>query len=129
MDLWIPLHFSDAYVHQELKDDKLTLKIAKSWSEVCRVRDELEEVVKEILVPTTTEILSCVLREKDGPGYPTTRKTQYTDMELRRQAFRLSEQIKSLHHVWKDGEIVETRVVYKRSVQAKLQLDLERAYH
>jgi hypothetical protein len=132
VDLWMPLKLTNERIHQELKGDELLLKFSESWSyhsDYRNLQKNLEECLREIIVPTTTEIYTCVLKESTGWGDPIKKRTQFTDMQLRNRYFRLSEQIKSLHHVWKDGEIVETRVVYKRSIPAKLKLDLERAYY
>ena len=121
---WIPLDIACFYEYN-VEESTLTLHISKK---VIRHEGDLwvayETFLHDILVPTTTEILSCKISEDD---YGCTER-EYTDLELRGQRLHLPQLIRSIHHVWEDGVIAETRVVYKRTIPASQELDLDRLY-
>jgi hypothetical protein len=85
---------------------------------------DYETFLHDVIVPTTTEITYCKISEDDYGN----RTQLYTDLELRGCKLNLQQLIRSVHHVWQDGVIAETRVVYKRGIPGNQQLDLERLY-
>jgi len=81
-------------------------------------------ILHDIIVPTTSEIIFCCISSDD---YGNERK-YYTDTELRRIPFSLSNVVRNIRHKWEDGMIVETTVIYKRSIKKTQELDLDRCY-
>jgi len=41
----------------------------------------------------------------------------------------LNKLIKHIEHKWEGGDIVETRIVYKRSIKKAQEIDLNRCFH
>jgi hypothetical protein len=85
-----------------------------------------EEFMRDIIVPISSDITICSIESDD---YILT-KYNYTDTELRGKSFNLRDMIKSVEHTFNEDhtEIIETRVVYKRSIKALQFMDLDRAY-
>ena len=52
----------------------------------------------------------------------------YTDSELRGRYLNLKDLIKHINHIIEGDEIVETRVIYKRSIPQELEENLTRCY-
>jgi hypothetical protein len=121
---WIPLDIANFYKY-DLSGSMLILHLAKK---VNRHEGDLwtdyETFLHDVIVPTTTNILSCKISEDDFGC----RERIYTDMELRGQRLNLQQLIRSIHHVVKDGYIQETRVVYKRGIPVSQEIDLDRLY-
>jgi hypothetical protein len=124
LECWIPLDIASFYGY-ELSGSQLTIHLSKK---VHRHEGDLwaayETFLHDILVPTTTEITSCKISSDDYGC----RERIYTDLELRGKRLDLPQLIRSVHHVWEEGCISETRVVYKRGIPASQQLDLDRLY-
>ena len=85
-----------------------------------------EEFLRDIIVPITSRITSCVIASDDFGDM----RWVYTDTQLRNVRFSLQDKIKRIEHVFsEDGnEIVETRVIYKRSIDVIQRIDLDREY-
>ena len=81
-------------------------------------------ILQDMFVPTTSEIISCRITSDD---YGDERHI-YTDSQLRGIPFSLTNMVKSIHHKWEDGMIIETTVTYKRSIKKTQELDLDRCY-
>jgi hypothetical protein len=122
---WLPLDIASFYGYT-LEESTFTLHISKKVNKhEGNLWNDYETFLHDILVPTTTEITFCTISEDD---YGCTER-MYTDLELRGQHLNLQQLVRSLHHIWEDGVIVETRVVYKRGLPANQKLDLERLYN
>ena len=125
---WIALDIGHHFYEYELSGaigTQLTLHISKKVNRhEGNLWADYETFLHDILIPTTTEIISCKISEDD---YGCTERI-YTDLELRGKRLDLQQLIRSVHHVWEDGCISETRVVYKRGIPASQELDLDRLY-
>ncbi len=128
IETWIDLNINDHFHEYELKPDNIfTCRIEKK---VIRHDGDLWEdllaFVKDILVPISGEIISCEISSDDFGD----RRQTYTDLELRGGRLDLRSIIKSVKHIHdSDGNISETRVIYKRSIPEQQRLDLDRCYH
>lgn len=85
---------------------------------------DYEEFLKHIIVPISSEIISCTIEEDDWAM----RKEIYTDAQLRNIKFRLQEWIDRVEHMYEDDQIVETRVIYKRPFKKSLETDVTRMF-
>lgn len=85
---------------------------------------DYEEFLKHIIVPISSNILSCRIHEDDMME----REEIYTDAQLRNIQFRLDQCVDYVEHIYEDDMIVETRVVYKRPFKRELELDVTRMY-
>lgn len=125
IEIWIKLQLK-YFAHYEMKDDNtFTCKIRKrcNWHKG-DLREDMEAFVKDILVPITSEITFCTITIDDYDIC-----THYTDLELRGGGrLNLREIIKSIRHIYDGDEIVETRVIYKRSIKPFQKIDLDRCY-
>jgi hypothetical protein len=125
IDIWVSLDIAHHFYEYDISANRFQCTIRKKvnrhpgdlWT-------SLEEFVKDILVPTSSEILFCKISSDDYGD----REREYTDLELRGGRLYLSDIVRSLHHIWIDGTIAETRVIYKRGVPKSQQMDLERCY-
>ncbi len=128
IDIWNDLKIGSHFYEYELEDDIFTCKISKkvNWHSGCRLQDDYEKFLKDIIVPITSEIIECQI-ESDDYGDMI---WYYSDSELRNIYFKLEDRIKNIEHTYNDdmSEILETRVVYKHSIKKKYFLDLQRAY-
>lgn len=81
--------------------------------------------LKDIIIHITSEISQCSIYDDSSD---ITRS--YTDSELRGKRFCLENSIKSIEHTYNEDmtEIIETRVVYKRSIKKIHFIDLNREY-
>lgn len=88
------------------------------------LREAYEEFLREIIVPITSRITSCVIASDDFWDM----RWVYTDTQLRNVRFSLQDKIKRIEHVFSEGgnEILETRVIYKRSIDVIQRIDLDR---
>ena len=126
LDMWRPLHLNYFREYEIGSDNIFTCQISKK---VNTYRGDLWEdlltFVKEILVPLSSEITYCRIMSDDFGD----RTQLYTDLELRGGRLVLQPLIKTLKHIYdEDGDIVETRITYKRSIKKSQGLDLDRAY-
>lgn len=126
LSLWGPLDLNYFHEHELGPDNTFTCQISKK---VINHRGDLWEdlltFVKEILVPLSSEITFCRIMSDDFGD----RTQLYTDLELRNGHLNLQQLIKYLKHTYdEDGDIVETRIIYKRSIKKLQALDLDRAY-
>ena len=85
---------------------------------------DYEEFLKHIIVPISSKILSCTISEDDC----TMREEVYTDAQLRNIQFRLGDLVDHVEHVYEEGVIVETRVIWKRGFSRELELDVTRMF-
>ena len=115
-DNWESLHLCK-FLQYTFEDGTLNLELFDDGMYYVYV-----EFLKDIIVPTTTEIMECEITDLNV----TTRV--YTDLELRGKRLDLQQLIRSVHHVWEEGCISETRVVYKRGIPASQELDLTRLF-
>lgn len=126
LDLWRPLDLNYFQQYELQSDNTFSCQISKK---VINHRGDLWEdlltFVKEILVPLSSEITYCRIMSDDFGDA----KRFYTDLELRDGRLNLQQLIKSLKHIYdEDGDIVETRIIYKRSIKKLQTLDLDRCY-
>ena len=84
----------------------------------------MEMFLKDVIVPTTAVIYSCEIESDDYGDM----KWVYTDLELRGGSLHLQEIVRSVEHVWIEGAIAETRVVYKRGIPKHQRQDLDRLF-
>jgi hypothetical protein len=125
VDIWLKLDLGHHFYKYDVSGNRFTCKISKKVNRhTGDLWKDLEEFVKDIIVPTTSVISFCEISSDDYGDH----KREYTDLELRGGRLQLRDMVRSLHHTWIDGAIAETRVVYKRSVPSNQQVDLERAY-
>lgn len=125
VDIWLTLDVGHHFYEYDLSGSKFTCKISKKVNRHAGdLWKDLEEFVKDILVPATSVIHFCKLSSDDYGD----QEREYTDLELRGGRLALRDIVRSLQHVWVDGAIAETRVVYKRSIPGNQQIDLERAF-
>ncbi len=90
------------------------------------LREAYEGFLRDIIVPISSRITSCTIASDDYGDV----RWVYTDTQLRGGPFRLQDKIKCIEHVFSEdgGEIIETRVIYKRSIDVLQRLDLDREY-
>jgi superfamily I DNA and/or RNA helicase len=90
------------------------------------LKQDYERILKDIIVPITSEIISCNVESDDFGDMI----WYYSDSELRNIQFRLQDKIKEIHHVYDENNtgIIETRVIYKHSIKPIQLLDLNREY-
>lgn len=81
--------------------------------------------IEDIIVPISSEINYCSIYDDSSD---ITRV--YTDSELRGIHFSLKDNVKSIEHTYNEDmtEIIETRVIYKRSIKKSQFIDLNRSY-
>ena len=81
--------------------------------------------LEDIIVPISSEISACSIYDDSSD---ITRV--YTDSRLRGTLFSLGDKVKSIEHTYNEDmtEIIETRVIYKRSIKKSQFIDLNRAY-
>jgi hypothetical protein len=89
------------------------------------LRDAYLEFLQNIIVYISSEISKCSIYDDSSD---ITR--DYTDLELRHIYFRLENNIKSIEHTYNEDmtEIIETCVIYKRSIKKSQFIDLNRSY-
>lgn len=129
IDIWRDLGIEDSFHEYKFDDNGVfSCKISKKFNRYDGdLRKAYETFIKDIIVPISSEIWDCyTVSEIFGNS-----KTVYTDLELRGGYFRLDEKIKYVEHTYsEDGsEILESRVVYKRSIKKSQEMDLNRAYN
>lgn len=126
VDIWYDLKISNHYYEYDIDENNIfTCKISKKvGSHEGELWSDFEHFLKDIIVPISEEIMECKI-ESDDYG---DRVQIYTDMELRGQSFNLKNMIKLVEHIWEDGEIVGTKLIYKRSVKSNKEVDLNRLY-
>lgn len=125
IEIWIKLDINRFHIYKLKDDNTFTCLIQKRCNRhEGDLRDDMEAFVKDILVPITSEISSCTITVDDYDI-----RTHYTDLELRGGGrLNLREIIKSITHIYDGDDIVETRVVYKRSIKSLQKIDLDRCY-
>ena len=127
IDIWNALEIGHHFQKYELENNQWSFKLCNkvTWHNG-DLRQDYEAFLKDILVPITSEISYCEIKSDDCGDV----RYQYTDTELRRIPFNLRDQIKSVEHTYNEGrtEILESRVIYKRSIKPIQFLDLDRAY-
>lgn len=80
--------------------------------------------LKDIIVPISSKIIDCTIQEDDWNN----KFEIYTDSELRGIPFDVNNMIKSFKHIYKDGKIIGTNIIYKRSIDESYRIDLDRFY-
>lgn len=126
IDIWCGLCINNFYKY-ELKENGIF---------VCEIRKKVNRhhgdlwqdyltFVKDIIVPISSEITECVISSDDFGD----RTQEYTDLELRGGRLELNKLIKHIEHKWEGGDIIETRIVYKRSIKKAQEIDLNRCFH
>jgi len=126
VDIWRLLdidHFYQYSVKEGVFSCEISIKVTEYEGDL---RKAYETFLKDVIVPMTSEILTCVI-ESDDFGDA---RYVYSDAELRNVMFSLRDMIKVVEHTYNEdrSEILESRVVYKRSIPRRLFLDLNRAY-
>ena len=126
VDIWRLLdidHFYQYSVEGAVFSCEISIKVPSYSGDL---REAYETFLKEIVAPMTSEILECEI-ESDDFGDA---RYVYSDAELRNVVFSLRDAIRTVTHTYSDdgNEILESRVVYKRSIPRRLFLDLNRAY-
>ena len=125
VDIWLKLDIGHCFYKYDISGSRFKCKISKKVNRhTGDLWKDLEEFVKDIIVPTTSAISFCELSSDDYGD----QRREYTDLELRGGRLQLRDMVRSLQHTWIDGAIAETRIVYKRSIPANQQVDLERAF-
>jgi len=126
IDIWLTLDLNHFYEYKLSDDGIFTCHIERK---VNTYKGDLWQdyltFVKDIIVPISSEITECVISSDDFGD----RTQEYTDLELRGGRLELNKLIKQIEHKWEDGEIVETRIVYKRSIKKAQEIDLNRCFH
>jgi hypothetical protein len=126
IDIWISLDIGPRFYEYDISGNRFRCKISKKVNRhTGNLWSDLENVVKDILVPTSSEILSCKISSDDYGDH----ERVYTDLELRGGRLYLASLVRSVQHTWVDGTIAETRVIYKRGIPPYQQVDLERCYN
>jgi hypothetical protein len=128
LQFWLSLDIGPVFYEYDLHGNELEMKLSKkvirhkqgSWG----LKQDYEAFLHYIVVPTTTCIHSCQI-ESDDFGDDV---WQYSDSELRGRSFRTKELIGEVTHVWDQGAIVETRIVYKKPILSHQEVDLNRFY-
>ena len=129
VDIWRNLDIDGSFYNYTFNKDsrEFSCKISKKVGDYNGdLREAYEEFLRDIIVPITSRITSCVIASDDfGNAHRV-----YTDTQLRNVRFSLQDKIKCIEHVFSaDGnEIVETRVIYKRSIDVIQRIDLDREY-
>jgi hypothetical protein len=129
--IWKKLQIGSSHIYARINDDNVCeISIKKEVREHYRgmkLEDDYMVFLYDIIVPITTEIWDCDFTDDMISDKPII----YTDTELRGRQFKLQDIVKSIEHVRSDDgtEIYETKVVYKRGLDAKLyEEDLVKAY-
>jgi hypothetical protein len=126
LECWMSLRIDPLFYGYALKDDTFELHISKKVNHHHgNLRTDMEQFVKDVLVPTTSFIHLCEIKSDDYGDS----KWIYTDLELRGGSLYLHQIVRSVQHVWIEGEIAESRVIYKRGIPKHQQLDLDRLFH
>jgi hypothetical protein len=127
IDIWKTLDIASRFQEYSLQGYEFKCEISKLLRDHNGdLREDYVKFVKDILVPITSEITYCEIESDDCGDY----RYYYTDTELRNISFNLRDKIKSVHHIYNEGctEILESRVIYKHSIQKRQFTDLDRAY-
>lgn len=127
VDIWNTLEIGHHFQDYTLEGGIWKIRICKKviWHNG-DLREDYESFLRDILVPITSEISYCEIESDDFGDV----RYYYTDSELRNISFNLRDQIKIVEHTYNEDhtEILESRIVYKRSIKTLQFLDLERAY-
>jgi hypothetical protein len=127
IDIWTDLQIGHHFQEYKLQGSTWTFRLSKkvNWHNG-DLKQDYESFLKDLVAPITSEISSCEIESDDFGD----QKWRYSDSELRNVTFNLRDQIKYVEHTYNHDhtEILETRIVYKRSIKALQTLDLERAY-
>jgi hypothetical protein len=129
VDIWRDLDIDGSFYDYTFDKDssEFSCEISKKVTEhVGDLRTAYEEFLRDIIVPITSRITSCAIQSDDHGDM----RWVYTDTQLRNVRFSLQDKIKCIEHVFsEDGnEILETRVIYKRSIDVIQRIDLDREY-
>jgi hypothetical protein len=125
IDNWIKLRIGHHWYEYSFSNGTFACQIQKKVSKHAGdLWDDLLSFVKDILVPISSKINVCRISEDDF-GYTS---INYTYSELRGRYLNLSELIKHINHVVENNEIVETHIIYKRSIPQSQEEYLTRCY-
>jgi hypothetical protein len=126
IDIWRSLKIGVHFYEYDFTDGIFSCQISKKVNRhEGYLREDYEAFLKDIIVPISSEITNCTI-ESDDYGDCV---WEYTDLQLRDITFRLQDKIKNVVHLYDvDGNIEETRVIYKRSIKAAHVIDLDRCY-
>ena len=126
VDIWRTLDI-DSFYEYSVKDTMFSCEISHKVNTYHGdLQKAYETFLKGVMVPMTSEILECEIESDD---YGDARYV-YSDAQLRNVMFSLQDVVKYVEHTYNEdrSEILESRVVYKRSIPRRLFLDLDRAY-
>ena len=126
VDIWRTLDI-DSFYEYSVTDNVFSCGISIKVNRYSGyLQKAYETFLKDVIVPMTSEILECEI-ESDEYGDA---RYVYSDAQLRNVMFSLQDMIKTVEHTYNEdrSEILESRVVYKRSIPRRLFLDLYRAY-
>ena len=126
IDIWNHLCIGNHFYEYDLKNNIFTCKISKRVDRhFGDLKDDYEKFLEDIIVPITSEIISCDIESDDCGNM----KWYYTDSQLRSIYFNFQDKIKDIIHSYDDDEgIIETRVIYKHTIKQIHFMSLNRAY-
>jgi hypothetical protein len=126
LQIWNQLDIGQSFYEYDLTTDGVfTCHIEKKpYNHRGDLWEDYEEFLKHIIVPISSEIISCRIHEDDMAE----REEIYTDSQLRNIQFRLGEWVDCIEHIYEDDMIVETRVIYKRPFKRSLERDVSRMF-
>ena len=124
IEIWVKFKLNGFRIFELNDVNTLTCKIQRCCTRhEGDLHEDMYTFVKDIIVPITSEISNCSIMVNDYGIV-----TNYTDLELRGGRMYLSDLIKSIKHIYDGEDIVETRVIYKRSIKPLQKIDLDRCY-
>jgi hypothetical protein len=127
IDIWIKFDLGHNFYNYDFNEETGIFKCKNSKKVTTHngyLKDDYMTILQDIFVPITSEIICCRITSDDYGD----ERNIYTDSQLRGIPFSLTSMVKSIHHKWEDGMIVETTVTYKRSIKKSQELDLDRCY-
>jgi hypothetical protein len=127
LDIWHALKLSNCFHEYNLdaSTNVFTCEISKRVTiHEGHLDRAYDTFLADIIVPITYEIMECYIESDDYCCW----KNTYTDMQLRGKHFDLKSVVKSVKHVWENGEITLSVVTYKRSIKAIQEIDLNRSF-
>jgi hypothetical protein len=126
INIWIDLDIGSRFYEYVFDESTKILRFDISKKVIRHngyLDDDYRTFVSDIIVPTTSEIMSCNIYDDRSDM-----TTYLTDNELRMNPFNLPSVVKSVSHKCVDDMIVESTVIYKRSIKKTEEIDLNRCY-
>jgi hypothetical protein len=127
IEIWTKLAIENGFTEYTLTGNLFEFELSKKvTSHSGDLWSDYVKFLKDILVPMSSVITECQIESDDNGD----RVQYYSDNELRNIPFHLQDKIKSIEHIYNEDntEIIETKVVYKRSIPNVQRLDLDRSY-